>query len=173
MVSSYIPIRNRGSNKPEAVFEVYSDVTDLLDQMRHVQWKIVIGVLGSIAIIYVLLLAIARRVDRIDAERREESARSAALIRHQAHHDLVTGLPNRLSFQENLAMGIERAERHKRMLGVMFLDVDRFKLVNDSFGHDAGDELLRQTAGRLRYCVRQSDTLFRMGVTSSRSCPKA
>ncbi len=163
VIASYIPIFRRSATQPEAVFEVYSDVTGLMQQMRRVQWKIVIGVLGSVAIIYALLITAARRIDRAEAYRRQEVARVEALIRYQASHDSLTELPNRTYFQQYLERAIERAQRDGRMLGVLSIDVDRFKLVNDSFGHEAGDELLRLIAARLRYCVRQHDALCRIG----------
>ncbi len=135
----------------------------MIDQMRRLQWQVFLGVLLSVAAIYGLLLTGARRADQTEARRRDEAACSEAQMRYQAYHDPLTDLPNRVSFQDNLERAVKRAERQESMLGVLFLDLDRFKLVNDSFGHDAGDELLRLTAARLRYCVRQSDTLYRMG----------
>ena len=163
VVSSYIPIRNADTNEPEAVFEVYSDVTGLVEAMRSLQWTILFVVLGSVAALYLLLVNVAWRVDRAEAKRLEEAARNEARIRHQAYHDPVTGLPNRVNFQNNLGTAFERAESRGEVLVVMFLDVDRFKLVNDSLGHDAGDALLRLIAARLRDCLRQTDALFRVG----------
>jgi hypothetical protein len=95
VVSSYIPIRNADTNEPEAVFEVYSDVTGLVEAMRSLQWTILFVVLGSVAALYLLLVNVAWRVDRAEAKRLEEAARNEARIRHQAYHDPVTGLPNR------------------------------------------------------------------------------
>jgi diguanylate cyclase (GGDEF)-like protein len=163
VVSSYIPIHSGAGGRIEAVFEVYSDVTDLMQRMQRVQWQIVVGVLGSVALIYGLLMRVARRADRIEAARREEAARSAAQLHYQAYHDTLTELPNRTSLQEQLPQAIQRAQRQDSIVAVLFLDIDRFKLVNDSFGHDAGDDLLRKIAARLRYCVRQGDTVFRSG----------
>jgi diguanylate cyclase (GGDEF)-like protein len=163
LVSSYVPIRRPGTDEVEAVFEVYSDVTGLIRQMRRVQWQIVAAVLGSVSIIYVLLLFTARRADRIEAQWRSALLRREQESRHQAYHDEVTGLPNRAYFQRALESAIDRARRDSRLLGVIFLDLDRFKVVNDSFGHDVGDELLRLVAVRLSRCVRGGDNLFRMG----------
>lgn len=82
---------------------------------------------------------------------------------HLAHTDTLTGLPNRQSFNDILSQEISIAHRHQQRLAVMFLDLDQFKAVNDSLGHDAGDQLLRETAKRLQGCIRDSDTLARIG----------
>ncbi|HEX3031419.1 MAG TPA: EAL domain-containing protein, partial [Bacillota bacterium] len=82
---------------------------------------------------------------------------------HQAHHDALTALPNRLLFHERLELELKRAKRKKQVLAVLFLDLDRFKLVNDMMGHAIGDELLKEVTQRLVGCVRESDTIARMG----------
>ena len=85
-----------------------------------------------------------------------------AIARH-AHHDLLTGLPNRLLFNDRLGHAIAQAQRSRSAVGVMFVDLDGFKRVNDSLGHVYGDELLQQVAGRLKKVLRSSDTLARQG----------
>jgi diguanylate cyclase (GGDEF)-like protein/PAS domain S-box-containing protein len=84
-------------------------------------------------------------------------------IKHMAHHDYLTGLPNRAMFMEHLEYAIRMAKRAKYKLGVLFLDLDGFKHVNDSLGHEAGDLLLQQVAARLKTIVRDSDTAARLG----------
>lgn len=80
-----------------------------------------------------------------------------------AHHDCLTGLPNRLQFQLRLEHGLAYARRHATLLAVLFVDIDRFKDINDQLGHDAGDQVLVQFAQRLRQCVREVDTVARQG----------
>lgn len=80
-----------------------------------------------------------------------------------AHHDCLTGLPNRLQFQLRLEHGVACARRHKTLLAVLFVDIDHFKHINDTLGHDAGDQVLVQFAQRLRQCVREVDTVARQG----------
>jgi diguanylate cyclase (GGDEF)-like protein/PAS domain S-box-containing protein len=80
-----------------------------------------------------------------------------------AYHDKLTGLPNRALFEEMLEAAISRARRHDLGVGVLYLDLDNFKLVNDSLGHHAGDELLKQLADRLRGCTRETDLVARQG----------
>jgi diguanylate cyclase (GGDEF)-like protein/PAS domain S-box-containing protein len=84
-------------------------------------------------------------------------------IRHLAYHDALTGLPNRLLFRDRLAVAIPQCQRAGRRLAVLFLDLDRFKVVNDTLGHNAGDQLLQEVAARLKECVRESDTVARLG----------
>jgi diguanylate cyclase (GGDEF)-like protein/PAS domain S-box-containing protein len=84
-------------------------------------------------------------------------------IRYIAYHDKLTALPNRILFEEMLEMAISRARRHDLGVGVIYLDLDNFKLVNDSLGHHAGDLLLVQLADRLRACTRETDLVARQG----------
>ena len=79
-----------------------------------------------------------------------------------AYHDPLTGLPNRVLFIDRLRLAIDRAHRYQRRLAVGFLDLDRFKLINDTLGHDAGDQLLREVAARLQRSVRKIDTVSRL-----------
>ncbi len=84
-------------------------------------------------------------------------------IRHLAHHDALTGLPNRLLFDERLRMSLQQAERHHERAALLFIDLDRFKNINDSLGHHVGDGLLQSVAGRLIEAVRAGDTVCRQG----------
>jgi diguanylate cyclase len=91
-------------------------------------------------------------------------ARAMSLrMSHLAQHDALTGLPNRLLLNDRLARAIESARRHGSALAVLFMDVDRFKRINDSLGHAAGDQLLQSIARRLVTGVRSSDTVSRQG----------
>ena len=82
---------------------------------------------------------------------------------HITHHDSLTGLPNRVLFHDRLDQALLHADRHNRLLGIMFLDLDNFKTINDGLGHETGDLLLREVASRLQTCVRKSDTIARLG----------
>jgi diguanylate cyclase (GGDEF)-like protein len=92
-----------------------------------------------------------------------ERKRAELALAHQATHDALTGLPNRTLFLDRLAMTLARLERSRRACAVLFLDLDRFKAVNDSLGHDVGDRLLIEAADRLLELVRPSDTVARFG----------
>lgn len=84
-------------------------------------------------------------------------------LEHQALHDPLTQLPNRLLFMDRLEHALARTERHEESIAVLFLDLDNFKLINDSFGHAVGDQLLLQVADRLDSCMRPQDTVARFG----------
>ncbi len=92
-----------------------------------------------------------------------EKRRSEEVIAYQAWHDILTDLPNRALFRDRLDLAIVQARRREEQLALMFIDLDRFKTVNDSLGHLKGDELLRQVAARLKRCIRKGDTLARLG----------
>ncbi|MBK1727368.1 EAL domain-containing protein [Halorhodospira neutriphila] len=91
-----------------------------------------------------------------------ELKRSQARLQHQAYHDALTGLPNRLLFKDRLARAIERTREAEQQLAVLFIDVDHFKDINDSLGHTAGDRILRQIAQRLQEPIGPNDTLARL-----------
>ncbi len=96
---------------------------------------------------------------------RDVTARKEAQeqLHHIAHHDMLTDLPNRLTFSDRLTQAKALAKRQKSLLAVLFLDLDRFKTINDTLGHDIGDMMLQETANRLQSCVREIDTVSRFG----------
>jgi diguanylate cyclase (GGDEF)-like protein/PAS domain S-box-containing protein len=107
----------------------------------------------------------AGRVYRIAGIAQDITARKEqeAQIRHLAYHDALTGLPNRALVMNRLEQAIAHAQRHRQSLAVLFLDLDRFKTINDTLGHPAGDKLLKQVAERLTAVLREEDTVGRVG----------
>lgn len=104
------------------------------------------------------LLGVGSVVIDVTAQREAERA-----LTHSATHDALTGLPNRALFADRLQVALAQAERSSELVAVLFCDVDRFKMVNDSLGHGAGDALLRAAGERLAGVVRQGDTVARLG----------
>jgi diguanylate cyclase (GGDEF)-like protein/PAS domain S-box-containing protein len=92
-----------------------------------------------------------------------ERKKAQEKIEHLAHHDPLTGLPNRNLFTERMERAIYRAKRSGKPLGLMFVDLDKFKPINDKLGHEAGDTVLKAVAERMAHCVRTSDTVARIG----------
>jgi diguanylate cyclase (GGDEF)-like protein/PAS domain S-box-containing protein len=92
-----------------------------------------------------------------------ERKHAEEMISYQAYHDILTDLPNRMLFKDRLGLAVIQAKRKGTELAVMFIDLDRFKLVNDTLGHVKGDELLQQVSVRLKECLRRGDTLARQG----------
>ncbi|GGY27454.1 bifunctional diguanylate cyclase/phosphodiesterase [Pseudoduganella albidiflava] len=125
--------------------EWHNDMPEIQAEWMH--WQVV-GVEGGV-------VAILRDIT--------ESKRDAARIFHMAQHDALTGLPNRNLIGDRIEQSILHAEREGQEVMVAFVDLDSFKLVNDTLGHTAGDELLKTVASRMVECVRKSDTVGRFG----------
>jgi diguanylate cyclase (GGDEF)-like protein len=102
-----------------------------------------------------LELVVTDRTSGLEAANRQ--------LRHLASHDALTGLPNRMLLDDRIAQAIAHSQRHSHEFAVLVIDLDRFKLINDSLGHRAGDELLREVAQRLKSAVRAVDTTARVG----------
>jgi diguanylate cyclase (GGDEF)-like protein/PAS domain S-box-containing protein len=91
-----------------------------------------------------------------------ERKKTEEALQYQAHHDALTGLPNRVLFMDRLKQGIEKAKRHQEGVAVFFIDLDKFKHINDSLGHSVGDQVLKIIAKRLQDIIRKEDTLARL-----------
>ncbi|MBV8666088.1 MAG: PAS domain S-box protein [Burkholderiaceae bacterium] len=92
-----------------------------------------------------------------------EKKRAEERIHHMAHHDLLTGLPNRQLYSDRLNQSLATARRQQSRIGVLYIDLDKFKPINDSLGHAVGDQVLQMAAKRMLDCVRESDTVARIG----------
>ncbi len=144
-----VRLKTRGSRKATRHFEITAFPVD--PQTWPQTGKTQGGCSGQPARYY----GIARDV----TERKE----AEAFINFQAYHDLLTRLPNRALFKDRLELAITQARRSQQKLAVMFLDLDRFKVVNDTLGHAMGDRLLQAVTHRLEKCLRRGDTLSRFG----------
>jgi len=118
--------------------------------------------LVALDILLQVAMALGMVIWLLEDERKQVLAASEQ-IEHLAYHDALTGLPNRNLFLDHLRLALALAGRDNRHVAVLFLDLDRFKTINDSLGHGAGDDLLRTVADRLRMCLRLGDTVARLG----------
>ncbi len=125
-------------------------------------WRAVAG-----SLVMMLIIALMGRMNHQLALSRqravEEHIAHAARVEYLAYHDSLTTLPNRSLFSKLLGHSIHQAHRYKRQLAVLFLDLDHFKIINDTLGHEAGDQLLQEVAVRLKTCLRENDTVSRLG----------
>ncbi|MEN9239933.1 MAG: EAL domain-containing protein, partial [Thermostichales cyanobacterium SZTDM-1c_bins_54] len=119
------------------------------DQQPRREWQ-----QAEVSILITMASAIGASLQRQETE---------SFIRYQATHDPLTGLGNRTLFSQRLAEALDQVRHSDMLLAVLFLDLDRFKTINDSLGHDVGDQLLEQVAQRLRGCLRERDTIGRWG----------
>ena len=163
IISTYVPVHLDEATPVEAVFEVYSDVTHLVERMQASQRQIIGGVLGAMALVWLVVQLMLSHYQRRLAEEERQRRSHEDWMRHQAFHDPLTDLPNRVSFTQHLGEAMRRAKRADWLLALLFVDLDLFKRVNDSMGHDAGDRLLRVASERIHGALREADLLFRMG----------
>jgi diguanylate cyclase (GGDEF)-like protein len=132
--------------------------------VRHEKWQAdEIMILLALLSAAVAIFAWRRwKEANIEIVRREELQELQKELEHQATHDALTDLPNRALLMDRLEHAIEKAIRERVMIAVLFVDLDGFKDVNDAFGHEAGDRVLAQAAGRLKRWVRSTDTVSRI-----------
>jgi diguanylate cyclase (GGDEF)-like protein len=125
-------------------------------------WRAAIGS-GLLVLLTSVLGRLSWQLARSRARESEAKVRHAQRVEYLAYHDGLTALPNRSLFNKLLSQAIRQAQRYDRQLAVAFIDLDRFKQINDTLGHDAGDALLKEVASRLKTCLRDSDTVARLG----------
>ncbi|MFW6193626.1 MAG: putative bifunctional diguanylate cyclase/phosphodiesterase [Gemmatimonadota bacterium] len=150
---------------PLAVVVALSEEERLAAAEEQVDTYVQRAAAGSVALLLVLAVLGRMSWKLQEVRRRESKVRiaHARRVEHLAYHDGLTGLPNRSFLSKLLEDRIRQANRYDREFAVLFLDLDRFKEINDTLGHDAGDELLREVAERLEATLRESDTVARMG----------
>ncbi len=163
LLEVYVPIRF-GSDEPvEGVFELYVPyepiAASIADDTRRISLLLLAGLILLWAVLFRIVAGASRRLRRD----RAELARRADENRYLALHDQLTDLPNRMLFHDRLEQAVAAADREGTSVGVLILDLDRFKEVNDTLGHDGGDQILTEVGPRVRGVLRNVDTVARMG----------
>jgi diguanylate cyclase (GGDEF)-like protein len=145
----YVPLRLPGGADVDGVTEFYLDYSPTASAIHDDTRVLYLLLGGGMGLLYLSLFTLVKRASR--------------RLRHLAHHDTLTGLPNRTAFYERVVRVVDSVRVFGGIAGVLLIDLDRFKEVNDTLGHDHGDRLLREVADRLRNALRQGDTLARLG----------
>jgi diguanylate cyclase (GGDEF)-like protein len=150
---------------PLAVIVGLSEEEQLASERGDVKVYLLRAGIGSLLVVVLttILGRMSWQLARARVRENEAHLTHARRVEYLAYHDGLTALPNRGLFNKLLSQAISQARRYHRKLAVAFIDLDRFKQINDTLGHEAGDELLKEVANRLKACVRDSDTVARLG----------
>lgn len=163
LLTSHVPVQRSASAPPDAVFELHSDVTPFYEHIRRTQRDMRLGTAAVLILLYGGLFFVVKRADDVIKRQARQRAQDEETIRHLAHHDPLTGLPNRKLFTDRLLFTMARVKRTGLMATLMFIDLDRFKEINDTRGHATGDKVLQAAGKRLRGLLRDVDTVARLG----------
>jgi diguanylate cyclase (GGDEF)-like protein len=150
---------------PLAVIVGLSEDEQLAPAYRRIRLYLWLAAAGNVVLVLVIA-ALGRLSWRLAESQRRESVANIAhaeRVEYLAYHDKLTALANRSLFSRLLDQSIHQARRYERKFALLFLDLDRFKQINDTLGHEAGDQVLQEVARKLRTCLRDSDTVARLG----------
>lgn len=168
LLEVYTPLRFSGSSDVSGVFEVYQDHSGVEALGARMSRAVNIGVGAMLGFVYLCMVGMVKRGSDTIKKRQDELLDEIAQrkqaeeqIRYLAYHDSLTGLPNRALLKDRLCQTLSRARRSREMVAVMLLNLDRFKVVNDTVGHSMGDKLLQAASKRLTGLVREYDTVAR------------
>ncbi len=164
------------NNNPMSYFLLFHDLNhidlsgihDMRDRLILIDTLILILLMGSFYYLYVkrykvFMVKLNKKLEYEVTLKTIELEEQNKKLNHLANHDVLTSLPNRLLFLDRLEQSIKLAKRHNTQVSVLFLDLDRFKEINDTYGHESGDKLLIEITRRLELCVREYDTIARLG----------
>lgn len=156
LLEVYVPLQFGDYQRPAGAFEIYMPYGPIAANIERETGRMYLLLLAGLVLLYAALFRIAKSAS-------QRLRHQAAENEHLALHDGLTDLPNRTLFSDRIEQAILSAERENTMLGVLIIDVDRFKEVNDTLGHRSGDGLLQQISTRIQATVRESDTVARLG----------
>jgi diguanylate cyclase (GGDEF)-like protein len=156
LLEVYVPLRFGSATSPAGAFEVYIPYAPVAEAISRDTTRLSLILVAGLALLWAALFRLVAAASRHLQQQAEEN-------RHQALHDTLTGLPNRTLFHDRVHQALLTARRDGLRLAVMIMDVDRFKEINETLGHQNGDRLLRLIALRLKGSLRESDTIARLG----------
>jgi diguanylate cyclase (GGDEF)-like protein len=156
LLEVYVPLRFGSSAPPAGAFEIYLPYRPIAATIARDTRTTYLLLLAGLAFLYLALFRIVASASKRLRQQAEEN-------RHQALHDALTDLPNRTLFYDRVQQSHLAARRNSKQVAVMLIDLDRFKEVNDTLGHQSGDLLLRTMGPRLRAILRENDTVARLG----------
>ena len=156
LLEVYVPLRFSPSDSPEGAFELYIPYTPVAEAINRDTTRLSLMLVAGLALLWAALFRLVTTASRRLQRQAEEN-------RHQSLHDTLTGLPNRTLFHDRVQQALLTGRREGLRLAVMIMDVDRFKEINETLGHQNGDRLLRLIALRLKGTLRESDTIARLG----------
>jgi diguanylate cyclase (GGDEF)-like protein len=155
VLESYVPVMLRDGRRA-GVFELYANYGPIASAARAAFWPLALVIAAALLLLYLSFFPILRRVTA-------RLRRQVEQIEHQAFHDALTGLPNRTLFHDRVEQALRTARRERRPVAVLVMDLDRFKEINDTLGHDWGDRLLVEVGERLPAALGPGDTCARLG----------
>jgi diguanylate cyclase (GGDEF)-like protein len=156
LLEVYVPLRVSNDAAPAGAFELYMPYAPIASKIHGETVDLIVLLIGGLGLLWAVLMRIVTQTSR-------RLRNQAQTNRHQATHDVLTGLPNRLLFEDRTTSALLRARRDGAHVGVLLLDLDRFKEVNDTLGHKVGDHLIGEVGIRLRETLRAADTVARLG----------
>lgn len=163
VLASYVPLRSSADAPIEGVMTIYTDITDLQASDEREEHLVTMSVVAVLAGLYGVLFFIVRHADSVLRKQHEQQRRFEQSLRHVTTHDTLTNLPNRVLLMDRIKQSLASAERHNNLLAVASIDLDNFQNINDSLGHEIGDQVLQTVAQRLSQCLREGDTIARIG----------
>ena len=156
LLEVYVPLTFPGETEPAGAFEIYLPYAPVAATISDDTRSLYLVLLGGLVLLYLGLF-------RVVAGASKRLRRHAAHNEHQALHDALTGLPNRTLFHDRIEQALRQSRRERVLGAVLLIDLDRFKEVNDTLGHQKGDLLLKDIGARLGATLRDSDTIARLG----------